>query len=132
MKCPYCDMVNKPERTICKFCGAPLDYIEEVEEWIEDDPEDFPEEAPNRFPEEAPHEVPDYLAYAILVTIFCCMPVGIVAIVYAARAKVFSNRGEYARALRESELAKASCWVGFITATILLFCFVLVPFCAGV
>jgi uncharacterized membrane protein YvbJ len=33
---------------------------------------------------QAPVDVPNYLVFAILVTILCCLPAGIPAIVYAA------------------------------------------------
>lgn len=114
MRCKYCDSENKPKRNICEFCGAPLEYVEEAEKQIEDVSSDFPEEAP--------YKVPDYLVHAVLVTVFCCMPVGIVAIFFAARAKTLSSRGEYVRAMEASEMAKASCWIGFgITAVISFF-----------
>ncbi len=115
MRCLYCGRVNKPERTICKFCGAPLDYIEEMEEQAEDVLENLPEYTPDRFPEEVPYHVQDYLVQAILTTLCCCIPFGIVAIVYASRVKSFLRRGEYAMDKEASKKAKMWCWIGGIS-----------------
>ncbi|HHU29225.1 MAG TPA: CD225/dispanin family protein [Firmicutes bacterium] len=70
-------------------------------------------------------EVPDHLASAILVTIFCCLPFGIPAIVYAAMANSAKGAGKYREA---SENAKAAGnWVkaSFITGLVAVFLYVL-------
>lgn len=51
-------------------------------------------------------KVQNYLVYAILTTLCCCMPFGIVSIVYAAQVDGFAARGEMARAIENSEKAK--------------------------
>jgi len=56
-------------------------------------------------------EVPNYLVYAILTTIFCCMPFGVVAIVYAAQVNGLLTGGNYAGALHASGKARTWCWV---------------------
>lgn len=50
-----------------------------------------------------------YLVWAILVTIFCCLPLGVVSIVYAARVDSLYNQGLYDEALDASK--KAKMWV---------------------
>jgi hypothetical protein len=62
--------------------------------------------------EERP-EVPNYLAQSILVTIFCCLPAGIVSIVYAAQVNGKLERGDYEGARRVSKAAKTWAWVSF-------------------
>ena len=57
--------------------------------------------------------VPNYLVQAILVTICCCLPAGIVAIVYAAQVNGKLRSGDYAGALQASGNAKTWCWVSF-------------------
>ncbi len=54
--------------------------------------------------------IPTYLVQAILVTIFCCMPFGIVAIVYAAQVESKQSAGDYDGALRSSDTARRWCW----------------------
>jgi hypothetical protein len=57
--------------------------------------------------------VPNYLVQAILVTIFCCLPFGIVAIVFAAQVNGKLAAGDYAGAGETSRKAKLWCWVSF-------------------
>jgi len=63
-------------------------------------------------PLERPY-VPTYLAQAILVTLFCCLPFGIPAIVYAAQIGSKLASGDYAGAVHSSKQAKMWCWIGF-------------------
>jgi hypothetical protein len=55
--------------------------------------------------------VPNYLAQAILVTIFCCVPFGIPAIVFAAQVNGKLAAGDYTGALEASKKAKLWCWI---------------------
>ena len=57
--------------------------------------------------------VPNYLVQSILVTIFCCLIGGIVAIVHAAQVNGLLRAGDYAGALRASNSAKGWCWASF-------------------
>jgi hypothetical protein len=57
--------------------------------------------------------VPNYLAQAILVTIFCCVPFGIPAIVFAAQVNGKLAAGDHAGALEASKKAKLWCWISF-------------------
>jgi hypothetical protein len=58
--------------------------------------------------------VPNYLVQAILVTIFCCVPFGIPAIVFAAQVNSKLEGGDYAGAVEASKKAKIWCWVSFL------------------
>jgi uncharacterized membrane protein YvbJ len=60
-----------------------------------------------------PRSVPSYLAQAIIVTLLCCLPFGIVAIVYAAQVNGKVAAGDYAGAVEASNKAKTWCWVSF-------------------
>lgn len=57
--------------------------------------------------------VPNYLTQAILVTLFCCLPLGIPAIVYAAQVNTKLQAGDYEGAVSASEQAKKFCWWSF-------------------
>jgi len=61
-----------------------------------------------------PTEVPNYLVQAILVTIFCCVPFGIVSIVYAAQVNGKVAAGDYAGAIATSNKAKTWAWVSLV------------------
>ena len=55
----------------------------------------------------------NYLVQAILVTLCCCMPLGIVAIVYAAQVSSRLAVGDLAGAQDSANKAKFWCWLGF-------------------
>jgi len=75
-------------------------------------------------------QVPNYLVWAILATLFCCLPFGIVSIIYAAQVDGKRAAGDYEGAVRSSGQAKtwaiasALCGVGIILLYVLLFAFV--------
>ncbi len=55
----------------------------------------------------APGPMPDnYLVWAILTTIFCCVPLGIVSIVYSTQVSSKYYAGDYVGAAASSENAK--------------------------
>ncbi|HUP81053.1 MAG TPA: CD225/dispanin family protein [Pirellula sp.] len=57
--------------------------------------------------------VPNYLVQSILVTLCCCIPFGIVAIVYAAQVNAKLAANNVAGAQESSQNAKKWCWIGF-------------------
>jgi len=57
--------------------------------------------------------VPTYLAPAILATLFCCLPFGIVSIVYAAQVNGKVSAGDIDGAKQSSDAAKTWCWISF-------------------
>ena len=63
-------------------------------------------------PGNAPANVPNYLVPAIL-TLFCCWPFSIVAIVFAAQVNGKLAGGDYAGAVQSSKQAKMWCWISF-------------------
>ncbi len=58
-------------------------------------------------------QIPNYLVHAIVVTICCCWPAGIVSIVYAARVNGAIGRGDLVEARRLSDNARTWAWVSF-------------------
>ena len=62
--------------------------------------------------------VPNYLVGAILVTVCCCLPCGIPAVVYAAQVNAKLDAGDYQGALDASDKAKKWCWGGFAAGLI--------------
>jgi hypothetical protein len=55
--------------------------------------------------------VPNYLVHSILVTVLCCLPTGIAAIVYAAQVNTKLAAGDFAGAQQASKNAKMWCWI---------------------
>ncbi len=58
--------------------------------------------------------VPDYLVWAILETVLCCLPCGIVGIVYAAKANNAKLSGDFQSALAAANTAKIWLIVGLV------------------
>ena len=92
MYCPTCGGTNDQGAKFCKACGGSLTSE--------------PAAGP-------PPYVPNHLVWAILVTIFCCLPFGIVSIVYAAQVNGFVAADKIDSALQASESAKMWAWISF-------------------
>ena len=63
-------------------------------------------------------EVPNHLVKAILVTLFCCLPFGVIAIVFAAQVNSQVQAGNTTEALRLSNQANTWGNVGMICGLI--------------
>ena len=125
MFCPACGAENEDTAGFCSQCGKPLPHAEPSSSQGGPAPPDRqgppappqrqgPPAPPQRQPAGArPGDVPNYLVQAILVTIFCCLPFGIVAIVFAAQVNGKLERGDHEGALRASKTAKLWSWVSF-------------------
>lgn len=94
MVCNSCGAQNISSATNCKSCGAPL----------RGNAAGGVGAAP-----------PNYLVQSILVTLCCCLPFGIPAIVFASRVDSAARSGDLAGAQLASDSAKKWCWIGFIT-----------------
>lgn len=57
--------------------------------------------------------IPNYLVQSILVTLCCCMPLGIVAIIFSAQVNSKLASGDLAGARDASAKAKMFAWIGF-------------------
>jgi hypothetical protein len=86
-------------------------------------------------PTDAPANVPNYLVPAILATLFCCLPVGIVSIVFASQVNSKLAVGDVQGALAASKSAKlwliVSVCLGLVIIVIVILANVL-GFMAGV
>ena len=69
--------------------------------------------------------IQSFLAPAILVTIFCCWPFGIPAIVFAARTNAALNNGNLELAAANSAKAKTWTLVSFIVGLVVGLLYVL-------
>jgi hypothetical protein len=61
----------------------------------------------------APMVIPNHLVEAILVTLCCCLPFGIPAIIYGAQVSGKVAAGDIPGALDSSRKAKMWSWIGF-------------------
>ena len=65
------------------------------------------------FASQLPPKPDNCLVWAILSTLCCCLPFGIVAIVYAAQVDGKYAAGDYQGAVDSANKAKTWCWVSF-------------------
>jgi len=70
--------------------------------------------------------IPNYLVPAILVTVFCCLPTGIAAIVYAAQVNSKITGGDIAGAQAASRNAKMWCWISGGAGVLIILLYVMV------
>lgn len=70
--------------------------------------------------------IPNYLWQAIAVTILCCWPLGIPAIVYAAKVDSLRNAGNVPAALEASANAKKWCIIALCSGLVVMVLYVLV------
>ena len=91
------------------------------------------EETPNITPPPiATETVPNFLWQSIVVTILCCLPLGIPAIIFAAKVNGLVASGNIDEAKAVSAKAKMWCWISFglgivgglISATVQILAFV--------
>lgn len=74
--------------------------------------------APEQSPPMQAEYVKNYLVEAILIIVFCCVPFGVVALVYACHVNTFLEMRDFARAKNASEKAKMWVWLGFVCGLI--------------
>ncbi|MGA9508422.1 MAG: CD225/dispanin family protein [Candidatus Sulfotelmatobacter sp.] len=99
MFCTQCGANNADNATVCVQCGRNLEQT----------PQAVPPLATT--PQAAAVDVPNYLVFAILATVLCCLPAGIPAIVYAAQVNGKLQSGDIAGARAASNNAKMWCWI---------------------
>jgi uncharacterized membrane protein YvbJ len=96
MYCTKCGTQNSDNVFKCVQCGEALSR-----------PQQFAASSTK------PIEIANYLVQAILLTIFCCLPFGIPAIVFAAQVNTKVASGDYNGAIKSSRQAKMWCWISF-------------------
>jgi hypothetical protein len=86
-------------------------------------------------PIDAPANIPNYLVPAILATLFCCLPVGVVSIVFATQVNTKVAAGDIQGAVAASKSAKlwliVSVCLGLLVGVVVILANVL-GFMAGI
>lgn len=73
----------------------------------------------------------NYLVWAILATIFCCLPLGIVSIVFAAQVNSKWQSGDYAGARLASKNARLWALIALIAGIVMAGIFSIMTFVIG-
>ncbi|MHB1147951.1 MAG: CD225/dispanin family protein [Lutibacter sp.] len=77
------------------------------------------------------HQPKNYLIESILVTIFCCLPFGIVGIVFAAQVNAKYDAGDYEGAAKNSKEAKKWMIIGLISGLVIGLFYLIFIFAIG-
>ena len=101
MFCPKCGSDNTDTAVQCIRCGTAMPRLEQ----------DYGVATPTRTSPRL--VVGNNLVWAILATLFCCLPTGIVAIVYAAQVDGKVAAGDIAGAQLSARNAATWSWVSF-------------------
>jgi hypothetical protein len=118
MFCTQCGASNADNATVCVQCGRNLQSA-------------VPLRATGVVMPPPGATVPNYLVFAILATVLCCIPTGIAAIVYAAQVNGKLQAGDYAGAQAASNNAKMWCWISLGLGLAVMLIWVLM-FMAGI
>ena len=143
MFCPKCGMQNADSNMICANCGTPINQQPQQPPQA---PEGFQQQnsgfqqppmsqQPPVFQQQNPYQQPPfqqappingtpYLVWSILVTIFCLWPLGIPAIVYAAKINKLVMMGDFFGAQDAAKKAKLftilSACIGFVLISLII------------
>ena len=115
MNCPNCGTSNLDTASICANCGRPMTAA----------PPSPPPVYQATYTPPAPQgsasygapagpAIKNYLLQSILVTICCCLPLGIVAIIFSAQVNSKLAAGDIAGAQEASSRAKMCVWIAVI------------------
>jgi hypothetical protein len=100
MKCTKCGAENADNAYKCVQCGEVLQQP--------------------ATPGAVAQKIPNYLVQSILVTLFCCLPLGIVAIIFAAQVNGKVQAGDIPGAMESSRKAKMFCWISLGIGLVLI------------
>lgn len=118
MNCPNCGTSNPETSSLCANCGRPLSAASASTGGYAPPPPPSaqasytPPPPPSRPggsfnpPPPVGEKIPNYLVWSILLTICCCQPVAIIAIVFGAMVNSRLQAGDVAGALQASKNAK--------------------------
>ena len=130
MNCPNCGTSNLDNTTICVNCGRPLTSAGGYT------PPPPPPPAPHASYTPPPSSgpgygapvapIPNYLWQSIVVTLCCCLPFGVVAIIFAAQVNDKLRRGDVAGAMAASKNAKTWVIVGFACGLVAILVYMLI------
>ena len=110
MFCKKCGQQIDDGANFCEYCGADQRPAPEAEPeasvWQPSQPEPNSQPLYNTLPEAGGVKGTAYIVWSILVTLFCCLPLGIPAIVFAAKIDNCNAQGDFAGAAENARKSK--------------------------
>jgi hypothetical protein len=79
-----------------------------------------------------PPHIPNHLVWAILTTLFCCLPAGVVSIVYAAQVNGKIQVGDYETAKKYSDRARTWAIVSAVLVVVYIAVILMFVFSVGI
>ena len=114
MFCNHCGNPNTSDARVCSACGSSLQ--------LPQSPGQQPyaqQQAGNG--NNAPIEVPNYMVFSILVTLFCCLPLGIAAIIFSSQVNTKLAVGDIQGAMNASKTARMLCIISVVIGIVMVF-----------
>jgi hypothetical protein len=118
--CPHCGTSNLDNAAICANCGRAL-AVPPPPSMPESQSQSYtPPPSPpgySGYTPPAPYSgapIPNYLVPSILVTLCCCLPLGIVALIFAAQVNSKLAAGDIDGARQASSKAKLFCIIAVV------------------
>lgn len=133
MYCPKCGTENTNNASFCIECNHELQSAQPSRSAAQQPPGYMA--PPPQMAGQPAGTVPNYLVQSILVTLFCCLPLGIVAIVFAAQVNSKLSLGDFYGAQEASNKAKMWCWWSFglgLAGIVIYFVFVVLMALTGI
>jgi ABC-type Fe3+-siderophore transport system permease subunit len=113
LNCPNCGTSNLDNAAICINCGRSL--APGAANTYTPPP---PSQPYGGAPAAGGPAVPNYLWQSIVVTLCCCLPLGVVGIIFAAQVNSKLAQGDIAGARDASQKAKMFTMIGFVVGLI--------------
>lgn len=115
--CLYCGKANPVDVAFCSSCGKPLAQHAQ------------PQSAPQqRSLQDCP---PNYLVWAILTTVLCCLPCGVVSIVYSNKVEKLWQSGKYDEAIDASNKARTWAIISAAASAVVAFVYFVIMLLVG-
>lgn len=110
VNCPNCGTNNLDNASVCVNCGRSL--ASAAQSYTPPPPHTPSYGSPASGPAMGA-QIPNYLVQSIVVTLCCCLPLGVVAIIFSAQVNSKLAAGDVAGAREASNKAKMFAWLGF-------------------
>ena len=78
-----------------------------------------------------PQTIPNYLVHSIIATVLCCLPTGIVGIIYASQVNSKLAIGDYAGAKKASDSAKLWSIISVGVGLVVLVIYIIIVVASG-
>lgn len=117
VNCPNCGTNNLDNASVCVNCGRSL-MGGAAQTYTPPPPPQPSYGGPG--PGAPATQVPNYLVQSILVTLCCCLPLGVVAIIFSAQVNSKLAAGDVAGAMDASRKAKLFCWIALGLGIVML------------